>query len=61
MSMKKLLGDWTRRLSLWVLASASGEGCRRSTGIFYLCFLGGEELGCVGVESVDVRRREGVS
>jgi hypothetical protein len=34
-SMKKLLGLCTRRLSLWVLASCSGVGCNRSTGIVY--------------------------
>mmetsp|Transcript_20417 Transcript_20417/g.30282 ORF Transcript_20417/g.30282 Transcript_20417/m.30282 type:complete len:108 (+) Transcript_20417:275-598(+) len=33
MSMKKLLGLCTRRLSLWVLASWSAVGCKRSTGI----------------------------
>ena len=33
MSIKKLLGLCTRRLSLWVLASASAVGCRISTGI----------------------------
>ena len=33
MSMKKLFGLCTRRLSLCVLASCSAEGCKRSIGI----------------------------
>jgi hypothetical protein len=32
-SIKKLFGDCTRRLSLWVWASATGIGFNRSVGI----------------------------
>jgi len=35
MSMKKLLGDCTRRFNLWVEASWAGVGFNRSTAIIY--------------------------